>query len=61
MNKGIIIGVFVVAIIITGVAFLAQEDNESNTTIIVTDTENIETKSKSFEVGLSESIGISEP
>ena len=60
MNKGIVIGVIVAVIIIAGGIVLAQENSESETTVIETSIENGETKSKSFEVGLSESVGMTE-
>lgn len=60
MNKGIVIGAIIVAIVIVGVAVLSQEETESDTTIIVTDIENGQTEPKSFEVGLSESVGMKE-
>ena len=60
MKKGIIIGVIIAAIVIAGAVILSQDSIESDTTIIITDGENEQTKSKSFEIGLSESVGITE-
>lgn len=60
MNKGITIGVIVLAIIITGAAVLIQNNSQLDTTIVVTDIETGETKAKSFEIGLQESVGMTE-
>ena len=60
MKKGIIIGVIIAAIVIAGAVILSQDSIESDTTIIITDGENEQIKSKSFEIGLSESVGITE-
>lgn len=60
MNKGVIIGIVVAIIIVVGAIALAQDGNETETTTTVTEIENGETKPKSFEVGLSESIGMAE-
>lgn len=60
MNKGITIGIIIAVIIIVSGIILVQENTESETTVIETSIENGETKSKNFEVGLSESIGMTE-
>jgi len=60
VNKGILIGIIIAVTIIAGGIVLAQENSESETTVIETSIENEETKSKNFEVGLSESIGMTE-
>lgn len=59
MNKGVIIGIIVAVIIVVGAITLAQNDDKSDTTI-VTEIDNGETKPKSFEVGLQESVGMAE-
>ena len=60
MNKGVVIGIIVAIIIVVGAIALAQDGNETETTTIVTEIENGETKPKSFEVGLQESVGMAE-
>ena len=45
MNKGIVIGVIALAIIITGVAVLTQNNSQLDTTIVITNIETDETKS----------------
>lgn len=59
MNKGVIIGIIIAVVIVAGAIALAQNDDKSDT-IIVTDMDNGETKPKSFEVGLQESVGMAE-
>jgi hypothetical protein len=59
VNKGVIIGI-IVAVIIVGAIALAQDGNETDTTTIITETDNGETKPKSFEVDLQESVGMAE-
>ena len=61
MNKGVIIGIIVAGVIIAGGFILVQNSGESDTTIIVNEIDNNKSEPKSFEVGLSESIGIKEP
>ena len=60
MNKGIAIGVIIASIIIAGGIVLVQNNNDPDTTIIETNIGNGE-KAKSFEIGLQESVGITEP
>jgi len=60
MNKGIAIGVIVAVIIIAGGIVLAQDGGEPETAINQTEIETGDTTSKSFEIGLTESVGMTE-
>ena len=67
MNKVVVIGVIIAAVIIVGAIVLGQ-DNESEVTdttevtdtIEVTNIENDQTEPKEFSVDLQESIGMAE-
>jgi len=60
VNKGVIIGIIIAVIIVVGAIALAQDGNETETITTVIEIENGETKPKSFEVGLQESVGMAE-
>ncbi len=61
MNKVVVIGVIIAAVIIVGAIVLGQ-DNESEVTDTteVTDIENDQTEPKEFSVDLQESVGMAE-
>jgi len=67
VNKVVVIGVIIAAVIIVGAIVLGQ-DNESEVTesteitdtIEVTNIENDQTEAKEFSVDLQESVGIAE-
>ncbi len=61
MNKVVVIGVIIAAVIIVGAIVLGQ-DNESEVTDTteVTDIENDQTEPKEFSVDLQESVGMTE-
>ena len=58
MNKGVIIGVIITAVIVAGAIVLAQDD-ESDTSVVI-DIENSQTEPKSFSIDLQEDIGMAE-
>ncbi len=62
MNKVVVTGVIIAAVIIVGAIVLGQ-DNESEVTDTteVTDIENDQTEPKEFSVDLQESVGMAEP
>ena len=58
MNKGVIIGVIITAVIVAGAIVLAQDD-ESDTSVVI-DIENSQIEPKSFSIDLQEDIGMAE-
>jgi len=57
MNKGIIIGIAIVAII--GIGVIAVFSNSQNNVTEISLDEDIKKKPKQFTVGLDESVGVS--
>jgi len=57
MNKGIIIGIAIVAII--GIGVIAVSSNSQNNVTEISPDEDIKNEPKQFTVGLDESVGVS--